>query len=1203
MSPVSTGETVNKIDGSLSYKLRLAALTESDPQLRRLLPEPSVEAMLGSPGLSFTQAVATVLNSYESRPALGERQYDVVASTETGIAVRKFRSAFRTVTYGELRRRIEGLASAWCHSDHWRVEPGDCICILGFNGIDYATVDLACLYVQGVSVPLQSAIGRIALERIFADTVPTVVVATAIDSTIAAELVAKQKSVRTLVVIDYDELVEDDRGRYVEAQAVLAQNGSQARLVTLAELIAVGSAFKWEPLADSKQGAERVAMLMHSSGTTGTPKGAIMLERHAQSSFEASKDRLPRLRLCIAPMNHTIGRGTIYGAMAHGGIAYFITKPDLSTLFEDIRLVRPTDMYFFPRALEMVYRHFQLEVARRLRPSDADEYTVRAQVLTDMRDNFLGGRLCMIKGGGAPTKPEVRRFVVEGLQIEFLERYGTTEAGSITVNDRVRRPHVIDYRLRDVPELGYFTSDKPHPRGELCVKTAAVIPGYFKNPQTTAELFDSDGFVLTGDIVKELEPDHVVYLDRRNDVLKLAQGDFVAAGALGTMFENGSEVIHQIYIYGNPTRAYLLAVVVPNLIFLRLTMGREPDDVETRSLVKTELQKVGTKAGLKAFEIPRDVIIEREHFSQENGLLTGILKLVRPAMQCKYRERLERLYTDLESRHNTEVVALLRNSTELSPLEKIGKALELLLGLDHVDTERPSTIHELGGDSLAATELALLLEDIFGVDMPVSTILSRTGNPKDWARRIEVKLITQSHQMPSFAEVHGHKGVRVLNSADLHLQAFLSSTVLQEAPKHAPPKISHIVLLTGATGFLGRFLCLEWLDRLAASGGKLICLVRGSDREEARHRLDSVFSGGDADLEQRYRALAKDNLEVVVGDVTEVGLGVSDSEYKRLASEVDRIVHAAALVNHVLDYEHLFDSNVASTAALIGLALTKRQKSFDFVSSTAVFGLLDRTEHDDESSPLLDHLTLGQGYANGYRASKWASEHLLHAAGRIGLPINIFRCGMILPHRRFHGQINVDDIFTRLLYSVIVTAVAPTSFYFPKPDGTRAKAHYDGLPVDFTAAAIVGIGAIPHVDVRTLNVLNQHAEEGISLDVFVDWIEAIGYSVTRLVDYDEWFNRFELLLRKLPDGKRQISSLPVIESLRHPSNTSKPIPACGRFNNELRALNVQAPHLTKEYIGKCLDDMSRLGLIPTPNGGVTTELERVCQSGIAFRHC
>jgi fatty acid CoA ligase FadD9 len=178
---------------------------------------------------------------------------------------------------------------------------------------------------------------------------------------------------------------------------------------------------------------------------------------------------------------------------------------------------------------------------------------------------------------------------------------------------------------------------------------------------------------------------------------------------------------------------------------------------------------------------------------------------------------------------------------------------------------------------------------------------------------------------------------------------------------------------------------------------------------------------------------------------------------------------------------------------------------------------------------------------------------------------------------------NVDDMFTRLLYSVIVTGLAPASFYVPAPDGSRAKAHYDALPVDFVAAFIAGIGAEPHQGRRTFNVLNHHADDGLSLDVFVDWIEAAGYPVTRVADFDEWFARFEAALRALPEDRRHRSSLAVIESLRHPSTTDRPKAACGRFDDALRTLKIgpETPRLDREYIHKCLDDMRRLGLIPS----------------------
>jgi len=90
--------------------------------------------------------------------------------------------------------------------------------------------------------------------------------------------------------------------------------------------------------------------------------------------------------------------------------------------------------------------------------------------------------------------------------------------------------------------------------------------------------------------------------------------------------------------------------------------------------------------------------------------------------------------------------------------------------------------------------------------------------------------------------------------------------------------------LTGANGWLGRFLTLEWLERLSTTGGTLIALVRGRDAAAARARLESVFDNGDAELLQRFRELAADHLEVIAGDIGDPGLGLDQATWNRLAS-------------------------------------------------------------------------------------------------------------------------------------------------------------------------------------------------------------------------------------------------------------------------------------------------------------------------------
>jgi fatty acid CoA ligase FadD9 len=328
---------------------------------------------------------------------------------------------------------------------------------------------------------------------------------------------------------------------------------------------------------------------------------------------------------------------------------------------------------------------------------------------------------------------------------------------------------------------------------------------------------------------------------------------------------------------------------------------------------------------------------------------------------------------------------------------------------------------------------------------------------------------------------------------------------------------------------------------------------------------------------------------VVVGDAAEPRLGLSSEEFDRLAAEVDCIVHCGALVNHVLPYEDLFGPNVAGTAELVRLALTNRQKRFDFVSSVATTYLIDRSAGNDEDTPLRSRIALTHDYAAGYGASKWAAEQLLHSAHRhFGLPVNVFRGDMMLAHSRYHGQINVPDMFTRLLYSIVMAGLAPVSFYRLEPDGSRSTAqHFDGLPVDFIAAAIVGISLDPHREVRTFNVLNHHEGDGIGLDPMVDWIQAAGYAVDREPDHTQWVQRFEAKLKALPEEQRQHSLLHLLDAFGHPHKPDEPMIGSQHFQDAVRRLPVgpEVPHLTREFIEKYLDDMRLLGLIPPPGAG------------------
>ena len=368
---------------------------------------------------------------------------------------------------------------------------------------------------------------------------------------------------------------------------------------------------------------------------------------------------------------------------------------------------------------------------------------------------------------------------------------------------------------------------------------------------------------------------------------------------------------------------------------------------------------------------------------------------------------------------------------------------------------------DLGGDSLSALTFGNLLHEIFDVDVPVGVIVSPANDLAAIADYIEA----ERQGGPS-----GPRSPRCTAATrprctprDLTLDKFLDEATLAAAPSlPGPSREVRTVLLTGATGFLGRYLALEWLERMDLVDGKVIALVRAKYDDDARARLDATFDSGDPKLLAHYRELAAEHLEVIAGDKGEANLGLDQQTWQRLADTVDLIVDPAALVNHVLPYSQLFGPNALGTAELIRIALTTKIKPYTYVST---IGVGDQIEpgtfvEDADIRQISATRAVDDSYANGYGNSKWAGEVLLREAHDLcGLPVAVFRCDMILADTTYAGQLNLPDMFTRLMLSLVATGIAPGSFYELDATGSRQRAHYDGLPVEFIAEAISTLGA------------------------------------------------------------------------------------------------------------------------------------------------
>lgn len=1152
---------------------RIASLYSTDRQFAQAAPDATIVAAIDAPDMTLPSIVNTVFDGYADRPALGQREIRFVTEPATGRTSAELLPFFQTLSYAEVSQRAHALAAALTD-----VHPGDRVALLGFTSVDYTTVDLGLVLLGAVSVPLQTAASVTALQPIVAETEP-VVIASSIDYLDdALDLAMAAPTVIRVVVFDYLAEVDDHRDALRAARGRLEQTGSAITVETLPEVIERGST-STPAQPQSSAGADTLALLIYTSGSTGAPKGAMYTQQMVSNAWRPSgrarwgdRGADPSITLNFMPMSHVMGRMQLYGTLGSGGTAYFAARSDLSTFLEDLTLVRPTQLSFVPRIWDTIYAEVAKEVDSRSAPE--------AEIYAELRQSLLGGRYLTALSGSAPLSAEMKRFVEDLLDLHLIDGYGSTEAGAVFVDGQVQRPPVIDYKLADVPDLGYFRTDRPHPRGELLVKSESLFPGYYKRPEVTAEMFDEDGYYRTGDIVAETGPDQLVYLDRRNNVLKLSQGEFVTVSKLEAVFGD-SPWIHQIYVYGNSSRPYLLAVVVPTEAALA------HDDV--KALISTSLQDVAKTAGLQSYEIPRDFLVETTPFTLENGLLTGIRKLARPKLKEHYGKRLETLYSELAEGQAEELRALRLAGADRPALETVSRAAGALLGTAAGDLQPDAHFTDLGGDSLSALTFANLLHDIFGVEVPVGVIVSPATDLRTLADYIEAERENRSTR-PTFASVHGRDATEV-HARDLTLDKFIDATTLAEAAGLPGPRSEvRTVLLTGATGFLGRYLALEWLERLSIVGGTLICLVRAKDDAAARDRLDRTFDSGDPRLLEHYRQLADGHLQVIAGDKGEPDLGLDPQTWQRLADTVDLIVDPAALVNHVLPYSQLFGPNALGTAELIKLALTTHLKPFVYVSTIGVGAGIEPGQFTESADIRQMSATraVDASYANGYGNSKWAGEVLLREAHDLcGLPVAVFRCDMILADTTYAGQLNVPDMFTRLILSLVATGVAPDSFYQLDESGNRQRAHYDGLPVEFIAEAISTLGADVRNDsatgFETYHVMNPY-DDGIGLDEFVDWIIDAGYPVERVGDYATWLQRFTLAINGLPDRQRQASLLPLLHNYQKPE---LPIRGSVAPTDHFRAAVQDAkigpdkdiPHISEAVIVKYVTDLQLLGLL------------------------
>ena len=380
--------------------------------------------------------------------------------------------------------------------------------------------------------------------------------------------------------------------------------------------------------------------------------------------------------------------------------------------------------------------------------------------------------------------------------------------------------------------------------------------------------------------------------------------------------------------------------------------------------------------------------------------------------------------------------------------------------------------HALGGDSLRAAEAFARMWDM-GVPESVSLQTVEAPTVAHLARAIEA---AKSGGRPTLLSDTFRLADEGLLAPDIRIPG--SDPATYDAPMRR-------VLLTGATGYVGAFLLHELMKQTET---QVLCLVRAATPEDG---IDRVLSNL-----RKYQLETQDTrarLSVVLGDLTEPGLGLAPDRLAALARDIDSIVHSAAWVNFVYPYQHLKASNVDATETLLRLACADapRRIQFHYVSTMGVIMSTgyDRSTPIPETSPLLH----ADDLLNGYEQSKYASDKMVWTAFKErGIPGAIYRPPLVsgLADGTYH---KLDEFLPQVLKGCLQLQC------FPAIDSP-----WEMVPIDFVSKSIVHIARQP----RHLNkaYFITHPDS-CSVSDYIAWYQRAGFTL-RSVPWEVWKKEF-----------------------------------------------------------------------------------------------
>ncbi|PIC40552.1 hypothetical protein B9Z55_011853 [Caenorhabditis nigoni] len=581
-------------------------------------------------------------------------------------------SEYDFLSYDEVHDKAQKLSMALIHE--FGLKPGNTtnIGIYARNSPQWLISALACIEQSMVVVPLYDTLGAEAASFIVSQAEIEVVI---VDNFKKAEcLIQNRDKVPTLkhvIVIDSAELVEG------------MTTFDTIRVESFDNAITLGSQYEF---TNNLPKPEDTYIICYTSGTTGTPKGVMLTHENIVANisgflkilfaFQPSMIDATQVHISYLPLSHMMEQLTHWTLLGFGSkIGYF--RGSIQGLTDDIKSLKPTVFPVVPRLLNRLYDAitskvqqqgfmaklvYNIAFARKLKQVRAGKVgrdTIWDRLVFRKIQEQIGGKVDLMVTGSAPISSTVLETCRVTLGATIVEGYGQTECTALATFTWMGDPSTGHcgasapcalVKLGDVPDLNYYAKDG---KGEIRIKGPCVTKGYYKDPERTAELFDEEGFLQTGDIGEMLPNGTIRIIDRKKHIFKLAQGEYVAPEKIEQVYIR-TPVAQQVYVDGDSLERWLIAVVVPEPDVIMewnekqgvgsRTIEEICQDEKAKEFVLSELHAIGKANKLNSIEQVKKVILTSDAFTVENGLLTPTLKAKRPQLRLKYKDGMAKVY-------------------------------------------------------------------------------------------------------------------------------------------------------------------------------------------------------------------------------------------------------------------------------------------------------------------------------------------------------------------------------------------------------------------------------------------------------------------------------------------------------------------------------------------------------------------------------